>query len=66
MSKSKLVKNYRVETLEKGGKEYIVLTLETEEGEDSYLLEWGYFARNLAVDIMKYNSEISVRKRYSL
>lgn len=66
MSKSKLVKNYRVETLKKGGKEYIVLTLETEEGEDSYLLEWGYFARNLAVDIMKYNSEISVRKRYSL
>ncbi|MHC1628502.1 MAG: hypothetical protein ACXQTI_06720 [Candidatus Nezhaarchaeales archaeon] len=66
MSAPKIVKDYKVEVIEKNGENYIVLTLKTEEGEERYLLEWGYFTRNLAVDIMKHNSEISVRKRYSL
>jgi len=66
MSKPKIVKSYKVDLTKLDDKDYIVITLITDEGEEVFLLEWGFFARNLAVDIIKYNSEVSVRKRYSL
>ncbi|MCD6458012.1 MAG: hypothetical protein J7K82_04100 [Thermoproteales archaeon] len=66
MSQPKIVKSYKVGLTKLDDKDYIVITLTTDEGEEVFLLEWGFFARNLAVDIIKYNSEVSVRKRYSL
>ncbi len=66
MAEPKLVKDYRVGLLEKNGKNYILLTLVTDEGEESFLLEWGLMARSLAVDIMRWNSEISVRKVFTI
>ncbi|MCD6563358.1 MAG: hypothetical protein J7K23_05525 [Thermoproteales archaeon] len=66
ISEEKIVKEYSVDIIERKGKYFIKLVLKTEEDEDSYLLEWGPFTRSLAIDLNNANTEVSVRKVYSL
>ncbi len=66
ISKEEIVKDYRVDIIEKNGKYYIKLVLITAEDEHVYLLEWGPFTRSLAIDLNDANTDVSVRKVYSL
>ena len=59
----KIIKDYRVGEEEVNGKKYIQLILVTDDGEEKFLLEWGYFARSFATDILRQNSEISIRRQ---
>ncbi|RLE81832.1 MAG: hypothetical protein DRJ51_03030 [Thermoprotei archaeon] len=61
----KLVKNYKVEIVRHNDRDYLCLTLITEEGDSNkYLIEWGIFARSLARDILHWSSEIAIRDQY--
>ena len=63
MGSVKVIKDYRVGEEEVGGRKYIRLVLVTDDGEEAFLLEWGYFARSFATDILRQNSEISIRRQ---
>jgi len=66
ISEENIVKDYKVEIIKKNGKHYIKLLLKTDTREDTYLLEWGPFTRNLAIDLTSANSEVSIKRVFSL